>query len=148
MNFGYQIQPAFILVQGESDFSLLTVIANFFGFGTVNVNHADDTSVRYQYRIVNLDFLIEVIIPFFRLVFLHTKKSKEFEIWAECTEYLYDYRDQFAAKPDLAITLMEKIKTMRYQGAQTKLTEKFIATCDKVILKIEAYKQNKRKGMV
>lgn len=139
LTYGFQFQSAFILVQGESDYLLLTAIANFFGCGTVNVNRRDTTSVRYQIRIVNPETLVNVIIPFFTHATLLTKKGFEFLAWAEATQFLKENQKNFKANPSLAKTFVQMAKNMRYQGAETDKANSFINTCDEAISNIETF---------
>lgn len=133
LTLGYQIQSAFIIVQSEADYLLLTAIANFLGKGTVNVNRKDETSVRYQIRIVDPETLVELIIPLLQISKLRTKKGNEFVIWAECTKFLKEKQSSFTTDPTLAITLLENIKKIKYEGSPTKQALNFIGTCDRAI---------------
>jgi hypothetical protein len=134
---GFQLQSAFIIVQGESDYLLLTAIANFFGYGTVNVNRKDSTSVRYQYRIVDTTTQVNLIIPFFEVTKLRTKKGKEFIVWAEWTKFFAEGKHK-ESWPTGMISLLEGLKSLKYVGAQTSQAESFIASCDKWIAHVKS----------
>lgn len=76
---GFQVQSAFVIVQGESDYYLLTAIANFFGCGSVTVNRKDKTSVRYQFRVVDPVLLFKKRIDYSILssfTFMHKKRQR------------------------------------------------------------------------
>lgn len=123
---------------------MLTAIANFFGHGTVNVNRADETSVRYQIRIVDPEVLTNVIIPFFEIVKLKTKKKNEFVIWADATRYMLKNKP-LTNNTSAAINLVNKIKNIKYEGAGTNQALKFLKTCDTVINRINEYAAKQQK---
>lgn len=128
---GYQIQAAFIIVQGEADYALLTAIADFLGKGTVNVNRKDKTSVRYQIRIVDLNVLINIIIPLFTIAELRTKKKDEFTVWTKWALYLKD--KDVATEPESMIELLEGIKELKFVGSLNDKSLSFLITCDEAI---------------
>lgn len=136
LTFGYQVQPAYILVQIEADYDLLTAIANFFGCGTVSVNRVDHTSVRYQYRLVDKLLLSEMLIPFFKNVPLCTKKGEEFKVWSIWVEYMNQDKHKINY-PHNMIKLLEGLKELKYLGASTKQALAFVDTCDNVIERVK-----------
>lgn len=73
-----QIQPEFVVVQGEVDIQILHAMKDYFGCGRVLVNRKDPTSTRMMFRVKNLDDLHDKIIPFFEKHQLKTKKRIEF----------------------------------------------------------------------
>jgi hypothetical protein len=79
LRFGYQIQPEFTVVQHKRDIHLLYALKDYFGCGSVGVNHGD----RYHWRVKNLKNFIEVIIPFFEKHKLLGKRAVEFERFRE-----------------------------------------------------------------
>ncbi len=136
---GLQVQSAFVIVQGESDYYLLTAIANFFGCGSVTVNRKDKTSVRYQFRVVDSEILKELIIPFFQVSPLCTKKGKEYQLWSKWTMFFANKKHK-KDWPTGMIELLEGLKTLKLLGYRTKQAEDFIKSCDKYI---EAVKNSK-----
>lgn len=128
----FQLQPALVLVQGEADWLLLTAIANFFGCGTVAQNHADKTSVRYQWRIVNMDLLIQLMIPFFTICKLQTKKYNEFLCWKEAVEII-NGKIHLQNWPHNIIDLLTLLKNSKKLSFQTINSERYIAQCDRCI---------------
>nr|AEX32533.1 putative LAGLIDADG homing endonuclease [Dunaliella tertiolecta]AOH77120.1 putative LAGLIDADG homing endonuclease [Dunaliella salina]AOH77121.1 putative LAGLIDADG homing endonuclease [Dunaliella salina] len=132
LTYKFQIQPVFIIVQGEADYYLLTAIANFFGCGSVTVNRKDKTSVRYQYRVNNLELLTNIFIPFFDKVSLLTKKKDEYFLWKDL---VIEHRNKtnLDSWPNSMVAFLEKAKLWKCLGTQTKQTESYIKTCDKYI---------------
>ena len=75
----WQLLPEFRIVQHQRDEQVLHRIKNYFGFGSVVVNHGDRKEFRVR-GIENLNKLIE----FFNNYKLQTKsKQKSFEIFSE-----------------------------------------------------------------
>ena len=74
MTAGYQVLPEFRIVQHEKDIQTLHKIKNFFGAGTVRVNHDD----RYELRIRSISHINEIIIPHFTKHQLITQKKFDF----------------------------------------------------------------------
>lgn len=124
---GFQIQPIYILVQGFADYQLLTAIANFFGFGSVTVNKADETSVRYQLRISDKQILNDLIVPLFRLSPLLTKKGEEFVVWADIVEDFYAGRHRQDWPRFIA-----RLRDLKYVGSPTDQALDYLGTCDEL----------------
>lgn len=78
MTLGWQVLPEFRVVQHERDESVLQKLREYFGFGSVEINHGD----RMEYRVRGLDNLNH-LVRFFREFPLQTSKQKNFEIFAE-----------------------------------------------------------------
>nr|BBQ09603.1 group I intronic ORF [Volvocales sp. NrCl902] len=136
LTVGFQIQAVFIIVQGETDYYLLTAIANFFGYGTVSVNRKDETSVRYQYRVVDTEILTKLFIPFFKVIRFLTKKSVEFTHWSQWFEYLYN-KKHYSDWPNGMLALLEGLKQFKLCGYPTLKAISFIETCDNFIEKTQ-----------
>lgn len=132
LTYKFQLQPVFVIVQGEVDYYLLTAIANFFGCGSVTVNRKDKTSVRYQYRVNNLELLTNIFIPFLDKVSLLTKKKDEFLLWKDL---VFDIKSRKILDywPNNMIAFLEKAKLWKYLNTETKQTEAYIKTCDDCI---------------
>ncbi len=144
LTLGFQIQAAFVVVQGEADYYLLTAIANFFGCGTVSVNKADLTSVRYQYRVVDPKALTELFIPLFKAYPPCTKKGLEFATWSTWVEFLKD-KKHLENWPNNMIMLLEGFKAFKFLGAQTKQAISFVQNCDSYIKSVKTLPDPNRK---
>lgn len=129
MTLGFQIQAAFVVVQGVSDYALLTAIANFLGMGTVDVNKTDKTSTRYQIRIVNTSDLVSIIIPLFKLVNLRTKKKDEFIIWADLTQQL-DTKSINKDWPNNMLKFIDNLRALKHVGIATDQALDYLSTCN------------------
>jgi hypothetical protein len=85
MSLGWQVQPAFVVVQGESSRGVLEGMARFFGCGNVyanrrNDNHREDL---FRYNVSRFRDLRDVIVPFFLENPLRTAKRDNFAKFAE-----------------------------------------------------------------
>jgi hypothetical protein len=81
---GWQLQPSFNVVQGQSSRDVLEDLVRFFGCGKVYVNrrhdnHREDLCGDYVGRLADLR---GVIIPYFRANPLRTSKRENFEKFA------------------------------------------------------------------
>ena len=93
MRWGIQMQPEFTVVQHEVDVQILHALKNYFGCGSVAVNHA--TSTRMHYRCKNVVHLHTRIVPFFEQHLLKTKKRVEFERFRDIVRLMHDgYHNQ------------------------------------------------------
>ena len=80
MGRGWQVQPRFAVVQGERSLSVLELIQDFFGCGSIyrnrrHDNHKEDLFTFNVYRWADLR---EVIVPFFDANPLRTAKLGDF----------------------------------------------------------------------
>ena len=85
MRLGWQVQPAFVVVQGESSREVLEEMARFFGCGHIyrnrrNDNHREDL---LSYQVFRREDLRDVIVPFFEENPLRTAKRDNFAKFAE-----------------------------------------------------------------
>lgn len=82
---GWQVQPSFVVVQGESSRSVLEELARFFGCGRVGVNRRHDNHRENltRYSVWRFADLRDVIVPFFLENSLRTSKKDNFEKFAE-----------------------------------------------------------------
>lgn len=124
----FQVQPVFAIVQGQSDYLLLTAIANFLGYGTVNVNRSDKTSTRYHIRIVDPKVLVNLIIPLLNVVPLRTKKGQEFLIWRGLVE-IVAVESHKQNWPDNYLSFIDGLKSLKYVGLPTDQALDFLSTC-------------------
>ena len=85
MRLGWQVQPQFTVVQGESSRDVLEEMVQFFGCGKVYVNRRQDNHREHlaSYQIFRLDDLRETIVPFFEEFPLRTAKRDNFAKFAE-----------------------------------------------------------------
>ncbi len=78
---GIQVWYEFAITQGESSFSALKEIQNFFGVGNLYLNKRYDNHREHLYRYVvrRKEDLLKIIIPFFKSYPMHTSKKMQFE---------------------------------------------------------------------
>jgi len=78
---GWQVQPEFVVTQGERSKSALQVLKNFFGCGHIFVNRRVDNHREnlLRYCVRNADDLRDKIVPFFAANPLKTSKQEDFE---------------------------------------------------------------------
>ena len=78
---GWQVQPEFVVTQGERSKSALQVLKNFFGCGYVFVNRRVDNHREnlYRYCVRATNDLRGKIVPFFSENPLRTSKQEDFE---------------------------------------------------------------------
>ena len=80
MKIGWQVQPRFVVVQGERSVEALELIRDFFGCGRIyrnrrNDDHREDLMV---YAVFRQQDLREKVVPFFEEHPLRTAKFEEF----------------------------------------------------------------------
>jgi hypothetical protein len=85
MSLGWQVQPSFTVVQGESSRDVLEDMVRFFGCGKVygnrrQDNHREDLA---RYHVSRFGDLRDVIVPFFEQNPLRTAKRDNFAKFAE-----------------------------------------------------------------
>ncbi len=88
MRLGWQVQPQFTVVQGQSSRDVLEEMAQFFGCGKVYINRRHDNHREdlCSYQVSRLGDLRSVIIPFFEQHPLRTAKRDNFAKFAEVVE--------------------------------------------------------------
>src|SRR6266545_4565151 len=87
---GWQVQPSFTVVQGESSRVALEEMMHFLGCGRVyrnrrHDNHREDLLRYHVYRFVDLR---DVIVPFFSRNPLRTSKRDNFEKFAQVIDLM------------------------------------------------------------
>jgi hypothetical protein len=84
MTLGWQVQPAFAVVQGASSRDVLDEMVSFFGCGKVYVNRRHDNHREdlYRYTVSKFGDLRDVIIPYFQANPLRTAKRDNFAKFA------------------------------------------------------------------
>lgn len=84
VKLGWQLQPAFAVVQGERSVDVLHDLKTFFGCGGVYINRRHDNHREhfYRYDVRARRDLMTRIIPFFEENPLRTAKREEFEKFA------------------------------------------------------------------
>jgi hypothetical protein len=85
MRLGWQVQPAFVFVQGISSRDVLEGIGSFFDCGRLSVNHRYDNHREdlLRYYVTRFGDLRDVIVPFFQANPLRTAKRENFAKFAE-----------------------------------------------------------------
>lgn len=84
MRLGWQVQPAFVVVQGERSVHVLHKLKRFFGCGTVRINRRHDNHREHLYRfcVWAQGDLLNRVVPFFEENPLETAKADEFRKFA------------------------------------------------------------------
>jgi LAGLIDADG endonuclease len=90
MRLGWQVQPTFAVVQGQSSQDVLEEMVRFFGCGKVYTNrrhdnHREDLA---SYQVFRLEDLKTVIVPFFERNPLRTAKRENFAKFAEIIDLM------------------------------------------------------------
>lgn len=90
MTLGWQVQPAFAVVQGASSRVVLEEMVAFFGCGKLSVNRRHDNHREdlYRYKVTRLGDLRDVVIPFFQANALRTAKRENFAKFVEVIELM------------------------------------------------------------
>ena len=78
----WQLLPEFRVVQHQRDEQTLHKIKNYFGFGSVTVNHGD----RKEFRVRGLDNLNKIVEFFNKYKFQTQSKQKSFETFSKIIE--------------------------------------------------------------
>ena len=113
-SLGWQVQPAFAVVQGESSRDVLEDMVAFFGCGRVYVNRRKDNHREdlYRYCVYRYGDLRDIIVPFFLENPLRTAKRDNFAKFARIIE-LMDQRRHLTV-PGL-IEIAEIAETMNFR---------------------------------
>jgi LAGLIDADG DNA endonuclease family protein len=114
MSLGWQVQPAFAVVQGASSRDVLEEMVTFFGCGKVYINRRHDNHREhlYRYYVSRFGDLRDVIVPFFQENPLRTAKRDNFAKFAMIIE-LMDRRRHLTV-PGL-IEIAEIAQTMNHR---------------------------------
>lgn len=90
MRLGWQVQPAFVVVQGASSRDVLEDMASFFGCGKVYANRRRDNHREDLFRFCVNRFgdLRDVIVPFFEANPLRTAKRDNFAKFADVVKLI------------------------------------------------------------
>jgi hypothetical protein len=90
MTLGWQVQPAFAVVQGASSRQVLDDLVDFFECGGVYLNRRHDNHKEdlLRYTVNARRDLLERIIPFFRQHQLRTTKRRNFEKFVTIIEMM------------------------------------------------------------
>ena len=94
MTLGWQVQPAFAVVQGASSRQVLDDLVDFFECGGVYLNRRRDNHKEdlLRYTVNRRDDLLQRVIPFFREHELRTAKRRNFEKFATIVERMKEGR--------------------------------------------------------
>ena len=84
MTLGWQVQPAFAVVQGASSRQVLDDLVDFFKCGGVYLNRRHDNHKEdlLRFEVGSREHLVERVIPFFQKHPLRTTKKENFEKFA------------------------------------------------------------------
>ena len=88
---GWQIFPEFVITQGKKSLSALKIFQKYFKCGTIiqNIRYDNHKEYLYRYCVRSISDLREFIIPFFRENKLYTAKQKDFELFTEIVELIF-----------------------------------------------------------
>jgi LAGLIDADG DNA endonuclease family protein len=113
-SLGWQVQPAFAVVQGASSREVLDAMVPFFGCGKVYINRRRDNHREHlcRYYVSRFGDLRDVIVPFFQDHSLRTAKRDNFVKFAEVVA-LMDLRRHLTV-PGL-IEIAEIAQTMNFR---------------------------------
>jgi hypothetical protein len=80
MGLGWQVQPRFVVVQGEKSLRALHLLATVLGCGQIyrNRRHDNHKENLLSYQVLRRDDLCQRIVPFFEANPLVTAKSEDF----------------------------------------------------------------------
>ena len=80
MSRGWQVQPRFVVVQGERSVSALELIREFFECGSIyrNTRHDNHKEDLFTYNVFKWNDLRKTIVPFFEANPLRTAKHQDF----------------------------------------------------------------------
>lgn len=87
---GYQVFYEFAVTQGEKSKSSLEELRKFFGVGNLYLNKRYDNHKEHLWRYVvrKKEYLLKIIIPFFRKHPMQTSKQSDFLKFARCLEMI------------------------------------------------------------
>ena len=90
MTLGWQVRPAFDVVQGESSRNVLEDLQRFFGCGKVYVNRRRDNHKEHvlRFNVYRFEDLRTKVVPFFRDHPLRTSKRENFEKFVRIIELM------------------------------------------------------------
>jgi hypothetical protein len=82
---GWQLQPRFVVVQGESSRDVLEELVCFFGCGKLYLNRRFDNHREHlvHYYVARFSDLRDIIVPYFKQHPLRTSKRENFEKFAK-----------------------------------------------------------------
>lgn len=117
---GFQVFYKFVVTQGQKSISALHELRDFFGIGQIYLNKRHDNHKEHlcNYVVLRKEYLIDVIIPFFRKYPLRSAKKNDFEKFAYCME-LIDRNDHLNG--DGLIEIASIVQTMNRQKSRKSL---------------------------
>lgn len=140
--YGWKAQ--YVVSLDFKDLELVKKLVGVFQCGTVHTPPSGDA----RFSIQDIENLYHVVLPFFRRYPLYGNKQKDFELWAEAIEILYQNKTQknhsgkrgfpqkvWQRKPFLRLLelhrLMQSYKSARPQGYKwIKEAERFAETLE------------------
>ena len=109
--FGWQVFPEFVITQGKKSLKSLEIFEAYFKCGKIFINKRYDNHKEFLYRycVRSLNDLRNKIIPFFRENNLRTAKQKDFMIFYEIVEMLYEKKHQSMSGLKIVAKKIEKM---------------------------------------
>ena len=83
---GIEIRPSFSIGQNKRSLQVLKDINTYFGCGAIRFNKSDQL---YKYEVRSIGDLMKRIIPHFQKFPLQTSKQRDFDIFAQVCELIY-----------------------------------------------------------
>jgi hypothetical protein len=120
VKFGYQILPEFMVVQHGRDINVLYRLRTEMKCGVVRSNHGD----RFCWRVRDLKNLVEIIVPFFEIHPLKTKKNIEFRRFAKVVKMMHSQEHLSVA----GFREIERIASEMNRGRRTPVRIKIEST--------------------
>ena len=84
--FGWEIRPSFSVSQNGGRAQVLEMLQQHFGCGTIRPDRSDKT---LKYEVRGVDELVERIIPHFEETPLLSGKQRDFELFAQICQMMY-----------------------------------------------------------
>jgi hypothetical protein len=84
--FGWEIRPSFSVSQNSDRAQVLEMLQQYFGCGTIRPDRSDKT-IKYEVR--SVEELAERVIPHFEETPLLSSKHRDFELFAEIFQMMY-----------------------------------------------------------
>ena len=86
LNTGIEVRPSFSIGQNKHSLQVLKDIHAYFGCGAIRFSNADQL---YKYEVRSIGDLMKRIIPHFQKFPLKTSKQRDFEIFTNVCELIY-----------------------------------------------------------
>lgn len=129
---GWQVQPEFVVTQGEKSLNSLKELQTFFGCGNIFINRRYDNHREHLYRfcVRSLKDLREEVIPFFKENRLRTAKQEDFNNFCKAMD-LIEIGDHLKiagiAKIAEIASLMNRRRHNRFLGSSLTIRQGVIS---------------------